>query len=188
MEEFKLIRLAVKGDVSAFEKLIIPYEKKVYNIALGICKNEEDARDVSQEVFIKVYRKLDSFSFNSTFSTWIYTITRNTTLDYLRKESKRRNATVSEDKIEMLEDGEKKPLDKIISDENVAFLKKYMAKLNDDDRVILTFREIDGHSYEELSKVFGLKVGTVKSKIFRAKKKLRKLIEDDMEQNRDFFV
>ncbi len=188
MEEFKLIRLAVEGDVNAFEKLIIPYEKKVYNIALGICKNEEDARDVSQEVFIKVYRKLDSFSFNSAFSTWIYTIIRNTTLDYLRKESKIRNSRVSEDKIEMLEDGEQKPLDKIISDENVSFLKKYMAKLSEDDRLLLTFREIDGHSYEELSKVFGLKIGTVKSKIFRAKKKLKKLIEDDMEQNRDFFV
>ncbi len=182
MEEFKLIKLAKKGDVSAFEQLIIPYEKKVYNIALGICKNEQDAFDVSQEVFIKVYRKLNSFEYNSLFSTWLYSITRNTTLDYLRKESKVRNAQVDDSEMVTISDNSNEPLEKIIQNENVALVRKYLSKLEDEDRLLLTFREIEGHSYEELSKIFNLKIGTVKSRIFRAKKKLKKLIEESMEQ------
>ncbi len=182
MEEFKLIKLANNGDVSAFENLILPHEKKVYNIALGICKNEQDAYDISQEVFLKVYKNLSSFSYNSTFSTWLYRIVKNTAIDYLRKENRIRQNQSSEELSPELVDSEKTALEKIVEEEDASFLRHYLDKLDETDRSILIFREVEGQTYEELSKVFDVKIGTVKSRIFRAKKKLRELIEKDREQ------
>ncbi len=182
MDEFKLIRQASDGDVAAFEKLIIPYEKRVYNIALGICKNEQDAYDISQEVFIKVYKKLSSFGFNSTFSTWLYRIVKNTALDYLRKESRIRDRQVGDGELAALPDDKNEPLESVLEHEDIAMLRHYLNILGEPDRSILLFRELDGLSYEELAKVFDMKLGTVKSRIFRAKKKLKELVLKDMEQ------
>ncbi len=182
MEEFKLIRQAVDGDMAAFEKLIIPYEKKVYNVALGICKNEQDAYDISQEVFIKVYKKLSSFEFNSRFSTWLYRIVKNTALDYLRKEGRFRDRQIGDENLLVFPDDAPEPIEEIIEKENVDFVRYYLDRLGEPDRSMLIFREMDGLSYEELSKVFDMKMGTVKSRIFRAKKKLKELILKDVKQ------
>ncbi|NLC68453.1 MAG: sigma-70 family RNA polymerase sigma factor, partial [Clostridiaceae bacterium] len=90
-KEKALVRKSQQGDIGAFEQLIGDYQKKVFNIALGMMNNHDDASDIAQEVFIKVFKSIGSFKQQSSFSTWIYRITVNTCLDELRKRKNRKN-------------------------------------------------------------------------------------------------
>ena len=92
-----LIKSALNGDMSAFEELIIQYEKKVYNVALRVLKNPDDAMDISQEVFIKIYKNLDKFDGKASFSTWLYRITTNTCIDELRKRKGKETYSIDND-------------------------------------------------------------------------------------------
>ncbi len=185
MNELKLIRKVKKGNVEAFEQLIINYESNIYNIALGVCKNEHDAFDIAQEVLIKVYKNINKFNFSSKFSTWLYTVTRNTAIDYIRKEKNKSYKNISQDEEKVIEiaDESRGPLDILIANEDTKMVKRCMEKLEETERLLIVFREIQGHSYEELAAIFDIKIGTVKSRLSRAKTKLKNLIVEDMEQN-----
>ena len=177
-EESRIVQKVLKGDVNAFEKLVLEYEKNVYNIALRMTGNAEDASDMTQEAFIKAYNSLQSFRGDSKFSVWIYRIATNVCLDFLRSKSRRPTVSLSvEDN-----DGEEVQLD--VADESQSpelLLDRQMTResvrrgletLSPEYRQILLLREIQGLSYDEISQALGLEVGTVKSRIFRARKKL----------------
>ncbi len=177
-EESRIVQKVLKGDVNAFEKLVLEYEKNVYNIALRMTGNSEDASDMTQEAFIKAYNSLQSFRGDSKFSVWIYRIATNVCLDFLRSKSRRPTVSLSvEDN-----DGEDVQLD--VADESQSpelLLDRQMTResvrrgletLSPEYRQILLLREIQGLSYDEISQALGLEVGTVKSRIFRARKKL----------------
>ena len=177
-EESRIVQKVLKGDVNAFEKLVLEYEKSVYNIALRMTGNSEDASDMTQEAFIKAYNSLQSFRGDSKFSVWIYRIATNVCLDFLRSKSRRPTVSLSvEDN-----DGEEVQLD--VADESQSpelLLDRQMTResvrrgldtLSPEYRQILLLREIQGLSYDEISEALGLEVGTVKSRIFRARKKL----------------
>jgi len=177
-QEAAVINAVLDGDTNAYEYLVKAYEKNVYNLALRMVGNSEDAYDMSQEAFIKAYNSLHSFRGDSKFSVWLYRIVSNVCLDYLR--SRNRKATVSLS-VEN-DDGEDVELD--IADEGSSpqalldrsltrdAVRRGLQSLPPDHREILLLREIQGLSYDEIAETLDLEVGTVKSRIFRARKKL----------------
>lgn len=178
-----LIKSALKGDMQSFEELIYQYEKKVYNVALRVFKNPEDAKDISQDVFIKIYKNLDKFDNKSSFSTWIYRITTNTCIDELRKRKGKETVSINND-IEDDEgrfkrefaDNEPTPEEKVISKEGESEIIKSMNTLSDEHRTIIVMRDIEGLSYTEISEIIGVSIGTVKSRISRARLQLKNII------------
>ena len=173
-----MIRRVQHGDVDAFGLLVTAYEKNVYNVALQMLGNREDAQDIAQEAFLKAYNSLSSFRGDSKFSSWLYRIVSNLCLDFKRRQGRRPSSslTVEDD------DGENVQLD--IADESQSpetllerkltreAVRRGLAELPDEQRQILLLREIQGLSYEEIGEAMGLEAGTVKSRIFRARKKL----------------
>lgn len=180
-----VIRRVKKGDVNAFETIVRLYEKNVYNIALRMTSNREDALDVSQESFLKAYHALGSFREESKFSVWLYRIVSNTCLDFLRERKRRAEVPLS------AEDGEGESSELEIRDESLSPERLYEQKLTrealrrglkslpEDQREILLLREIEGLSYEEIGSVLSLESGTVKSRIFRARRKLCEFLAED---------
>ena len=177
-EELAVVQRVQRGDVNAFEDLVAAYEKNVYNLALRMTGNAQDAEDMAQEAFIKGYNSLSSFRGESKFSVWLYRIVSNVCLDFLRKKNKQGTVSLSVED----DDGEDSQLDlPDLSQSPEELLEKKLTReavqrglkaLPEDARQILLLREIQGLSYEEIGQTLGLESGTVKSRIFRARKKL----------------
>lgn len=177
-QEAAVIQAVLDGDVNAYEALVKEYEKNVYNLALRMTGNSEDAADMAQEAFIKAYNSLTAFRGDSKFSVWLYRIVSNVCLDFLRSRSRKQTVSLSTEN----DDGEEVELD--IADETHSpeqlldrsltrdAVRRGLAALPPDHREILLLREIQGLSYEEIADVLGLEAGTVKSRIFRARKKM----------------
>ena len=177
-QEAMAIRQVLDGYVNAFEPIVKEYEKNVYNLALKMTGNPEDAADISQEAFIKAYHSLNSFRGDSKFSVWLYRIVSNLCLDFLRSKKRRPAVSLSAEN----EDGEEVELD--IADESQspeALLERKLTReavrrgldsLPEEQRQILLLREIQGLSYDEIAAALDIEVGTVKSRIFRGRKKL----------------
>ena len=173
------------GDANAFETLVLEYEKNVYNIALRMTGNSEDAADMTQEAFIKAYNSLQSFRGDSKVSVWLYRIVSNVCLDFLRSKNRRPTVSLSVED----DDGEDAQLD--VADESQSpellldrkltrdSVRRVLDSLPPDYRQILLLREIQGLSYDEIAQALSLEVGTVKSRIFRARKRLCTFLIDD---------
>lgn len=184
-QEAAVIRAVLNGDINAFETLVKEYEKNVYNLALRMTGNSEDAADMSQEAFIKAYNSLSSFRGDSKFSVWLYRIVSNVCLDYLRSRTRKPTVSLSTEN----DDGDEVELD--IADETQSpellldrsltrdAVRRGLASLPPDHREILLLREIQGLSYEEIAAALDLEAGTVKSRIFRARKKLSSFLIKD---------
>lgn len=177
-QEAAVIQAVLGGDINAYELLVKEYEKNVYNLALRMVGNSEDAADMSQEAFIKAYNSLTSFRGDSKFSVWLYRIVSNVCLDYLRSRGRRQTVSLSTEN----DDGEDVEID--IADETQSperlldrrltrdAVRRGLAALPPEHRQILLLREIQGLSYDEIADALGIEAGTVKSRIFRARKKL----------------
>ena len=184
-QEAAIVRKVLGGDANAFETLVLEYEKNVYNIALRMTGNSEDAADMTQEAFIKAYNSLQSFRGDSKFSVWLYRIVSNVCLDFLRSKNRRPTVSLSVED----DDGEDTQLD--VADESQSpellldrkltreSVRRGLDSLPPDYRQILLLREIQGLSYDEIAQALGLEVGTVKSRIFRARKRLCTFLIDD---------
>lgn len=164
-EERRIIAQVCAGDTNAFEALVVAYQKQVYNLALRTVGNEEDAADMTQEVFLRAYRALGTFRSESKFSVWLYRLTTNVCIDFLR--SRRRHPTVS-----LPADESVGPEQQLTRSEMCRSVARGLDSLPDDARKILILRELDGLSYAEIGKVLRLEAGTVKSRLFRARRRL----------------
>lgn len=183
-----LIDKAKAGDIAAFEQLIECYQRKIYNIALRIVGNYDDANDLAQEVLIRIYKSIGSFKQQSSFSTWIYRITTNVCLDDIRKRKNRK--VISLDEEIKLDDGEMKR--QIVSDdllpEDVAeksemrkIVNDAINRLSEEHRIVIVLRDIQGFSYEEISQIVKCPEGTVKSRINRARQVLKNILQTKRE-------
>ncbi|MBE6996601.1 MAG: sigma-70 family RNA polymerase sigma factor [Ruminococcaceae bacterium] len=180
-EELSLLRRAQSGDSAAFEAIVRAHEATVYRLALRQLGSREDAEDAAQEVFLKAYTGLQSFRGDSKLSVWLYRITSNVCIDLLR----RRRETVSLS-VET-EDGGSEELEVPDARFDPAALAERrdlrerigaaLSALPPEAREILLLRELGGESYEEIAQTLQLDIGTVKSRIFRARKKLCALLE-----------
>ena len=184
-QEAAIVRKVLGGDANAFETLVLEYEKNVYNIALRMTGNSEDAADMTQEAFIKAYNSLQSFRGDSKFSVWLYRIVSNVCLDFLRSKNRRPTVSLSVED----DDGEDAQLDgadesqspELLRDRKLTrdSVRRGLDSLPPDYRQILLLREIQGLSYDEIAQALSLEVGTVKSRIFRARKRLCTFLIDD---------
>ena len=174
--ENEIIRSVLRGNVNDFEKLVTAYEKNVYNIALRMVGDPDDAADMTQETFIKAYRALSSFRGDSKFSSWLYRIASNVCLDFLRSRSRPPQvslSTVDEDDRATFElpDMRQNPEEQLMKKLSMEAVRRGLEQLPEQQRQILVLRELGGLSYAELAQTLGLEEGTVKSRIFRARKR-----------------
>lgn len=180
-EEKILIKKAREGDEGSFEALILSCKGKAYNLALRYVKNEHDAMDVLQESFIKIFRHLDKFNEDSKFETWAYRIVVNTCNDFLRS-SKNRQQEISvfpseEDEEEPIDIPDKSPPpeDVILNMEKSGVILECLEKIPVDHKEMIILRDIRGFSYEEISKILNCSIGTVKSRISRARSNFKEV-------------
>ena len=185
----ELLKKAQNGDIKAFEKLILNYEKLIYSVCYRILSNPDDAKDISQEVLIKIYKNIDKCNDIKTFKSWIYTIINNACIDEMRK--RKGKYTDSLDDTLDGEDGqiEKQlssdgltPEQEIIKNETVNEVQAAIGKLPENYKSLIVFRDIQGLSYEEISKITDDPLGTIKSRLSRARKSLKDIISKDREQ------
>lgn len=173
MEESDLIRRAQSGDRDAFACLLERYEKQVYHQALRMVSNPEDAADMTQDAFIKAWQGLPAFQGSSSFSTWLYRLTSNVCIDFLRREKKRRgDLSLDDEERELaatLSDPAPTPQRTLEQKELRRAVTEGLASLSEDHRQVLVLREISGLSYDEIALTLGLSPGTVKSRIARAR-------------------
>ena len=182
-EEINLIRLAQRGDVKAFGDLAANYDARVMNLAISLLGSSEDAQDVYQEVFIKVYKCLKGYRFQSDFFTWLYRITVNTCLSYRRSRQRKRALIPSsiEDNPEMadsLPDCEAASLDDgVMAWEMSQLMRRAVDDLPPKQRAVLILRHYQQMKIREIAEILELNEGTVKGYLFRALKALKKKLE-----------
>ena len=179
MEDRDIIERVLGGDNDAFSLLVEKYQTKVYNLALRMSGNEDDAFDLAQESFVRAWRNLGGFQFESSFSTWLFRLTSNICLDFLRARKRRAavSLTMTDDEDEETQlavpDPGKTPEEAVIAAEDRALLTRALNELPADQRQILTLRAIDDLSYAEIAEILQLQEGTVKSRLSRARAALR---------------
>lgn len=173
-EEARAIRAVLGGDISRFEDLVRANEKMVYNLCLRMLGDEQDALDASQEAFFKAYRSLGSFRGGSLFSTWLYRLASNVCLDMLRKRPATEELSLEdEDEFDRLfRDPRPSPQQELERKEVRQTVAEALKELPDEFRQAVVLRDVNGLSYEEIGRITGLEQGTVKSRIYRARKKL----------------
>lgn len=181
-EEFdgdnQLVARALEGDLPSFERLVARYQNKIMGYAARMLSDREEAEDVTQEVFIKAYRSLDSFRGESSFSTWIYRIATNLCIDRLRKKKRSPQQAYSLDE-PMDKDEEKgsreipdvstEPTRSIEKEELRARVREMVAEMPEKLRAVLIMCDMQGMAYEDIAKVLNCPVGTVKSRLFHAR-------------------
>jgi RNA polymerase sigma-70 factor (ECF subfamily) len=179
-EEAALVRRIQAKDEIAFREIVERYQAKVFSIIYGILRNHNDAEDIAQQVFAKIYFSIKNFDFRSSLLTWIYKITVNECYDYLRKKRVRKlvyESDFSEEDALRMENSETAMAQAPAVDTRLAqrdLLVKLLAKLSEEDRTLLLLKEVEGHSVEELSQMTGMNENTIKVKLFRARQKLVK--------------
>jgi RNA polymerase sigma-70 factor (ECF subfamily) len=182
-DEAALVRRVQARDEIAFREVVERYQTKVFSIIFGILRNHNDAEDIAQQVFAKVYFSIGNFDFRSSLLTWIYKITVNECYDYLRKKRVRKlvyESDFSAEDTQRLETTEpavdpNQPVDTQLAQRDL--IMKLLAKLPDRDRDLLLLKEVEGHSVEELAAMTGLNENTIKVKLFRTRQKLLKVAQ-----------
>jgi RNA polymerase sigma-70 factor, ECF subfamily len=170
-----LIKSASQGDIDAFEKIYRSSSGYVFAIAYRVTGRMEDAEEVTQDVFVKVYRKLGSFQFRSAFSTWIYRIAMNTAINLYRKRSKERGKNVPFDDAIKVDDHAAKtagPAVEIEKKDNERLVKSMLESLPPEQRSCVIMKDLEGLKYEEIAKILDINLNTVKSRLSRAREKL----------------
>ncbi len=184
MEEREWIQRAAQGDQDAFALLLETHQNKVYALILRLVGSPEDAMDLTQETFFNAWRGLPGFHFDSKFSTWLYRLATNAAIDFLRREKTRRaRGTVplwdGEDRALDLPDRGPSPHSQLESKEFRQAVARALTHLSHEHRQVLVLRELNGLSYAEIAQALGLEVGTVKSRLSRARLALRNILLAD---------
>ena len=174
MDELRAIAQAKKGDADAFAFLVETYETSVYRLALRMCGNAHDAEEVAQEAFVAAWKGLPAFRGESKFSSWLYQLTTNAAIDFLRREKRHRAAVPIEDEPEPATPDT--PQQAMEESEVRQALQQALDTLTPEHREIFLLRQMRQLSYEEIGRLLGLESGTVKSRLSRAKKQLREIL------------
>ncbi len=183
-DEWHLVDQLKKGDESAFKLIVESRKDLVYNTAIGLLQNAEDAEDITQEVFVKVFESIHQFKGESAFSTWLYKIAVTKSLELIRsRKRKKRFAFVTSlfgennepryDPVDFVHPGVQ-----MDNRERAAKLMQAISQLVENQRVAFTLHKIEGVSYQEIAEIMGVTISAVESLIHRAKANLRKILED----------
>jgi RNA polymerase sigma-70 factor (ECF subfamily) len=187
-EDRALIESAQRGDRTAFRRLVERHQRRAFAIALGMVRDENDARDLVQEAFLRVYRGLDRFQGGSSFFTWFYRIVTNLAIDFMRRPG--RKETEHDDRRTQLDAADEadfpfvaridgaEPLDAIHRQELAARLRAALDALPPYHRGVIMMREVEGMSYEEMAEAMSVSKGTIMSRLFHARQKLQRALAD----------
>jgi len=180
MNEKEIIREILKGNTDKFSYFVEKYENQIFNLCLSIVKNKDDALDLTQEAFLLAYKNLKNFKGKSSFSTWIYRIAYNLSINFVKRKGE--FLTIldrdEEDLEFQIEDKTSSIWEEIEKEERMKIIEDCLNKLKDSDRVIIELREIENLSYEEISEILSLPIGTIKSRLFRAREHLKNEVEN----------
>ncbi|MCO6452737.1 MAG: sigma-70 family RNA polymerase sigma factor [Caldilineales bacterium] len=185
MDDSRLIEAARKGDLPAFNQLVLQYQSLAYNVAYRIVGDGEAASDVTQDSFIKAYKALDSFRGDS-FRPWLLRIVTNTCYDYLRARKRKPTDNIDDVLVDpehswrLVESGER-PDEAAERAELNKLLQWAIGQLPDDQRAVVVLTDVQGFSYEETAEAMGIALGTVKSRLSRARTRLRDLLQQHQE-------
>src|SRR5256884_8496469 len=183
--DLELVQRAQKGDGAAYDELIRRYQERVYATVYHMTSNHEDANDLAQETFIKGYQALKSFKGDSSFYTWIYRIAVNKTINFLKQRKNKTHMSLDDldfnvehnpDLVALI--SEKTPRREINLAELQEKLNTAMQKLSEPHRLVVTLHDVQGLSHEEIAKIMGCNIGTVRSRLFYARQQLQAHLSD----------
>jgi RNA polymerase sigma-70 factor (ECF subfamily) len=189
IDDSVLVQQSQRGDTTAMERLILRYQNRIYNVILKMCGNADDAAELAQETFVKVIESIDKFQGKSSFYTWLFRIAVNLTLNHCQRSS--RTATRSLDAEETEPDGTAtQTLRECLSDERAVdpvavaqsrelceLAKKCLLQLEEPQRAVVVLRDIEGMDYAQIADVLNIELGTVRSRLSRARSSLRDILE-----------
>src|SRR4029077_13109894 len=184
-EEMELVRRARRGDLKAYDDLVKRYQERIYATIYHMTSNHEDANDLAQDSFIKAYQALKSFKGGSSFYTWLYRISVNKTINFLKQRKNRThmslndldfNAEHDSDLIALISD--KTPRRDAGLAELQEKLNAALLKLSEPHRLVVVLHDVQGESHEEIAKVVGCNIGTVRSRLFYARQQLQGYLAD----------
>jgi len=187
ISDAEVIEKVLSGDVNSFEIIVGRYEKMIYNLAMTKLQNRENAQDISQECFLRAYKMLRSYRTDSAFSTWIYKICQNLIFDYFRKNKNIKTVSLSgsdwsgdagdaELKEIDIADTSGEPSEQIIRNEKIEKIRELINSLPEDLKEIIVLRDFQNLSYSDISEMLDIEIGTVKSRLNRAREKLKNYI------------
>jgi len=187
IDDAVLVERCRQGDSGAMERLILKYQNRIYNTILRMCANEDDAAELTQETFVKVIENIDRFAGRSSFYTWAFRIAVNLTLNYRQRAARFAHSSLDEDEYNWQT---KTQLKQYLSDESspdpaaVAqnqelwqIVTQALQELDETQRAVIILRDIEQMSYAQIAKVLNVELGTVKSRISRARSTLRGILE-----------
>ncbi len=185
MVDLDLIQRAKRGDMGAFEQLVFRYDKQVLTIAARYVQSSEDAKDIYQEVFLRVFRSLPKFQLRSQFSTWLFRITTNVCLTHRSKRKRHTHASIHQD----IDDEHGGPIveslrDTVETDRHAekadlaVHIAKALESLSPKQRIVFTMKYYDDYKIREIAEMTGLAEGTVKRYLFSATKRIRRSLQD----------
>ena len=189
IDDSVLVQQSQAGDTKAMERLILKYQNRIYNVTLKMCGNPDDAAELTQEAFVKVIESINKFQGKSSFYTWLFRIAVNLTLNHCQRTS--RTATRSLDAEESGQEGAAKQyLKDFLSDDSAAdpaalaqsrelceLAKQSLLKLDEPQRAVIVLRDIEGMNYNDIADVLNIELGTVRSRLSRARSHVRDILE-----------
>ncbi len=174
LSDEELVRLSQKGDLKAFELLVERYQKRVFTVAYGLVHDADEAQDLTQESFIRAYHAIETFRGAARFYTWIYRITVNLCMDYFRRQVVEQAVVTAEQDL----DPDSTTPDTLATQHEMSqAVHQAIRALPTDQRTVIILRELEGLSYKEIARVMGSSIGTVMSRLFYARKRLRELLK-----------
>ena len=190
--DHQLVERAQRGDKKAFELLVVKYQRKLARLLSRFIRDASEVEDVTQEAFIKAYRALPSFRGDSAFYTWLYRIGINTAKNYLVAMGRRAPTVtgVDSEEAEGIEEGDQlkdlnTPENQMMSRQIVETVNQTLQELPEELRTAITLREIDGLSYEEIAQIMNCPIGTVRSRIFRAREAIAEHLRPQLGTSKD---
>lgn len=175
--DFELVKNFINGDESAFNRLAVKYKKKIYWHARRMTGDHYDADEIVQEVLMVLYNKLKTFEFKSSLYTWIYSITNTRSINYLKKKKIRSFLSLDDIKNEKVEN--KNIIDDLEKAQKIDMIEKALQSLPLKQREVFIMRNYDELSYEEISKINGKSIGTLKANHFHALNKIKELLKNE---------
>ncbi len=190
-EDEILVREFKEGNLEAYDKIVERYQKKIYSLSFNLCRNQMDAQDVTQEVLLTLFRKIETFQGKSAFSSWVYRITLNAT--YMRLRSKKKEPNVSIDDLmpslngagyqqEKIQDWSEDTESLLFDNETRETIQKAVDQLPEKEKVVFILRDVEGLSTEKVSGILDLTIPAVKSRLHRARLFLRKKLSNYFEE------